>query len=128
MGSAALFSVVMFDSYRGGSDNTKGWHPEMNDIVDGNSPYASRLDKLPTKPGAVEGEDKCGESEQEQCADLGFFRFIGPKKLNVDEDQRHLISRYVQDAIRDAGYITSGESLTLLNKSRSLSGESEDEI
>lgn len=106
MARTAFFSVVMFDSYR--SDGvTDGWKYPMNDIIAGSSPYSGRpADKMPHPIGDNGREDgQCGEGGE--CYNLGLFRFVGPTSFDMTERQRVLLSDYVQDAIRDAGYLQS---------------------
>lgn len=124
MARTAFFSVVMFDSYRGdATGGTHGWQFPMNDIIAG--PSISYGDRLPHDVGGAAREGaNCGEgSDNAPCYDLGLFRFVGPRSFDMDDDERVLLSGYVQDAIRNAGHLENGDPLS----SPRLTGERLDE-
>lgn len=100
MGSTAIFSTVAFDGYRDDGTNRGLWEYPTTDIVADESVY---------EEGDIEWwsdyNDPCGNEDDEECHDMGFFRFVGPKGMNLADDELMQVSRYVQQAILDIGFL-----------------------
>lgn len=118
MASTAIFSAVMFDSYRYEGTGL-GWNFPTTDIVAGNSPYTS-ADFL-SGSGAQGVEGALGACNDADCYDMGIFRFIGPTRLDVDEIEMRAISSYVQEAILNTGFIF--HEIENLNRTRDVIAE-----
>ncbi len=100
LAGTAIFSVVGFDGYKKDSSWSALYNNSLNDELAGvSSGYA----------GLVEGTsciDSAGNSSQ--CYDLGVFRIVAPKTLNIPSRFLPEVSRFSQVAVRDYGYLHEG--------------------
>lgn len=103
MASTTIFAAAMFDGLRGDGYDSDGWQYRSTDIVAGSSPYSGGEGDL----GWI-GAPDCTEDDG-GCYDMGMFRWIGPRDLNLNQAQRIAVSSFVQRAILDAGYLQVDE-------------------
>ncbi|RAL25067.1 hypothetical protein DL240_02305 [Lujinxingia litoralis] len=106
MGRTTIFSVVMFDGYRGDGQGAGGWDFPMDDVV---------ADEFGGVAGGAEGAGCAGGP----CYNLGLFRFVGPTELSLTADEMDNTSLYVQEAIVNAGQLDRRKAF--------LSGKTTDE-
>ncbi len=103
MANTVLLGVTMFDGYQ---HDGNGWG--MDDILAGNSPISTRLPLLPGYNQANKSEDHYSRTASAgKNYNLGIYRVIGPTTLNIGLDKTRSIAKYAQNAIADAGYISS---------------------
>ena len=111
MGSTAIFSVAMFDPYADDGVRSGGWRFPTTDIMAGDSPYQGvSFDWQSADPDWQ--NSSCSTEDDAACHNMGLFRFIGPANFDLDEGDMMRVSRYVQQAILDTGFLVHHDSVT----------------
>lgn len=91
LSTSAIFAVGMLDGYR---EEMNDWPDGLNDDFDGNTPSSTAIART------------SGTSEdQSDHYNLGLYQVVGPKKIDIPNSYLAEISRHVQVALVDSGYV-----------------------
>ena len=115
MSTTVIFSFAAFDGFRDDS-----WDPnKLNDKMDGTAPTslgATDPRKDPTGTTSYdEGADNCKVTpgsglNNEDCYNLGLYRVVTPKRLDIPATLYPQISAFTQIALNDTGYLVNSSS------------------
>ncbi len=105
LSGAAIFAFAALDGYR----DDESWHNNLNDRMRGSTPPISTLYRNPganDEDGNCDWYDDANVLRNSPCYDLGIYRVVGPKDLQIPSTFLGELSAYTQVAIRDSGYLT----------------------
>jgi len=110
LGTSAIFAVGLLDGYR---EDVSGWPNGLNDNMPGSAPSSTAITR-----NAAASEDTAGHYN------LGLYQVIGPKKLDIPNSYLAEISRHVQVALVDSGYVhrSDGDAWKLTMKKKKGKG------
>ncbi len=112
LGNTVIFGFAAFDGFRerldrnydstgDGYPDAREWYDDLNDSIDGNG--------LPGYGGSSkdEGDNDCnGDTVNgDRCYDLGLYKVVMPKKLDVPTTYLPYLSNFTQIALNDTGYL-----------------------
>lgn len=110
LSGSAIFAFAAFDGYRTevrDPEFNAHWHPDhIDDKLDGSAPSSETAGIR--DGGGAEGDNDCNGTG-EKCYNLGLWRIVTPKDIEIPSTLLPEVSSFTQIALKDVGFLTRDE-------------------